>query len=40
MKEKRQMYANMLNYQNGDFPNKYLGVHVCDSRLHVADWRL
>jgi hypothetical protein len=31
-------YAEIFNCQMGSFPIKYLGVHVCPNRLHVADW--
>lgn len=31
-------YAEIFNCQVGLFPNKYLGVLVSPSRLHVADW--
>ena len=31
-------FSNMLNCAIGNWPIKYLGVHVAGSRLHVADW--
>jgi hypothetical protein len=31
-------FSKMFNYAIGNWPIKYLGVHVVGSRLHVADW--
>ncbi|WVZ74939.1 hypothetical protein U9M48_023053 [Paspalum notatum var. saurae] len=31
-------YVDLLNYQVGTFPMKYLGVPVSPSRLYVGDW--
>lgn len=36
--EKCQLYDNMLNFQVGAWPIKYLGVPVSAIRLHVEDW--
>lgn len=36
--EIKLLYATLFNCQVGQFPIKYLGVHVSSGRLHVVDW--
>lgn len=36
--ERCNMFANILNYQGGTWPVKYLGVLLSSSRLHEEDW--